>query len=148
MTNVNLSNRRWNFFDVTDNVRYELAVNGQCGLWTIRNSHNLTVLMAISSSARKNSRLRVNYRLIYRLDLSGYSSQYNPVCNLYVLGTYQASMLMSEKRQEKGKEKNGVWISDLNNLSQKLKVFCHLNFLKKIYCYYKWFYFLIFYFNI
>ena len=32
-------------------------------------------------------------------------------------------------------------------MSQKLKVFCHLNFLKKIYCY-KWFYFLIFYFNI
>ena len=33
--NVILSNRLWNLFGVTDNVTYELAVNGVCGLWTI-----------------------------------------------------------------------------------------------------------------
>ena len=60
-------------FDVTENVTYELAVNGVCGLWTIRNSHNVTVLMAISSSARMNPRLRVNYRLAI-LGTGGYSS--------------------------------------------------------------------------
>ena len=109
MTNVSLSNRCWNFlifFPVTKECQRMIYPKMLLScMWPLRYSHALTVLMAISSSARKNPRLCVNYRLAI-LGTGGYSSQYNPVCNLhYVLGTKRAR----RKVRKKWRSGNRTW---------------------------------------